>query len=133
MWLNKISTKCDSTVQKWGILLNLEIEYMENRYRFLSFAKNIDKSFSKKYSQKALASAKKSATNAIKTASKRSIQKTAEATCDLIDNKIADKITSISKKSPKHLQNDEMEAPKKIHISRRKETNYRWIKVGITI
>ena len=48
---------------------------MEKRYRFLSFAKNIDKSFSKKYSQKALASAKKYATNAIKTASKRSIQK----------------------------------------------------------
>ena len=34
-----------------------------------------------------------------KTASKRTIQKTAEATRDLIGNKIADKITSVSKKS----------------------------------
>ena len=32
---------------------------------------------------------------------------------DLIGNKIADKITSSSKKSPKELQNDKMEAPKK--------------------
>ena len=34
-----------------------------------------------------------------KTASKRAIQKTAEATGNLIDNKIAYKITSVSKKS----------------------------------
>ena len=34
---------------------------------------------------------------------KQAIQKTAEATGDLIDNKIADKITSISKKSTKKL------------------------------
>ena len=40
----------------------------------------------------------KSTTDVIKTASKRAIQKTEEATGDLIDNKIADKITSISKK-----------------------------------
>ena len=39
-----------------------------------------------------------STTDAIKTASKRAIQKTAEATGDLIDNKIADKIMSVSKK-----------------------------------
>ena len=32
---------------------------------------------------------------------------------DLIGSKIADKITSSSKKSPKELQNDKMEAPKK--------------------
>ena len=37
--------------------------------------------------------------DAIKTASKRATQKTAEATVDLIGNKIADKITSVSKKS----------------------------------
>ena len=36
---------------------------------------------------------------------------------DLIGNKIADKITSVLKKSPKELQNDEMEAPKKRYIS----------------
>ena len=56
------------------------------------------KSLSNKYSQKLLDSAKKSTTDAIKTSSKRAIQKTAEATRDLIGNKIADKITSVSKK-----------------------------------
>ena len=35
--------------------------------------------------------------NAVKTASKRVVQKTAEATVDLIENKIADKITLIGK------------------------------------
>ena len=52
---------------------------------------------------------KKSTTDAIKTVSKRAIQKTAEATGDLIGNKIADKITSVSKKT----QNNESEVPKK--------------------
>ena len=68
-------------------------------YRFLSFAKNIDKSLSNKFGQKLLDRAKKSAMDAIKTASKTAIQKTVEATCDLISNKIADKITTILKKS----------------------------------
>ena len=63
------------------------------RYGFLSFAKNM----SNKYSQKRLDSARKSIADAIKTASKTGIQKTAETTGDLIGNKTADKITSISK------------------------------------
>ena len=70
-------------------------------YGFLSFAKNICKSLSNKYGQKFLDSAKKSTTDAIKTTSKRAIQKTTEATGDLVGNKIADKITSISKKPAK--------------------------------
>ena len=86
-------------------------------YKFLSFAKNIGKNLSNKYGQKLLDSAKKSTTDAIKTASKRAIQKIAEATGDLVGNKIADKITSVSKKSPKELQNDEMKAPKKRYLS----------------
>ena len=61
------------------------------------FAKN--KSLSSTYSQKLLDTAKTSTTDAIKTASKRAIQKNAEATGNLIGNKIADKITSISKKT----------------------------------
>ena len=69
----------------------------EKRYGFLSFAKNMGKSLSNKYGQKLLNRAKKSTTDLIKTASKRVIQKTAEETCDLISNKIADKITSVSK------------------------------------
>ena len=80
------------------------------------------KSLSNKYGQK-LDSTKKSTTGAIKTASKRAIQKTAEATRDLIGNKIADKITSVSKISNKELQNNETEVdvkratPKKRYIS----------------
>ena len=97
---------------------------------FLYFTKNMGKCLSNKYGQKLLDSAKKSTTDAIKTASKRAIQKTAEATGDLIGNKIPDKITSVSKKkSTKELHNNdedvEITTPeKKIHISRRKTTNY---------
>ena len=66
------------------------------------------KSLSNKYGQKLLDSAKKSTTDAIKTASKRAIQKAAEATGDLIGNKIADEITSVSrKKSVKELHNND--------------------------
>ena len=59
----------------------------------------------------------------LNTASKTAIQKTAEVTGDLISNKIADKITSVSKKSTKELSNDETEvdvekaSPKKRYIS----------------
>ena len=78
-------------------------------YGFLSLAKNMGKRLSNKYGRKLLDSTKKSLTDAIKTASKIAIQKTAEATGDLIRNKIADKITSVSKKSAKELPNDETE------------------------
>ena len=72
-------------------------------YGFLSFAKNM----SNKYRQKLFDTAKKPTTDAIKTASKTAIQKT-EATGDLIGNKIADEITSVSKKPVKELSiNDE--------------------------
>ena len=93
-------------------------------YRFLSFSKIMGKSLSHKYGQKLLGSAKKSRTDAIKLHEKRKIQKTAEATGDLISNKIADKITSVSEKSVKELPNDEIKVvveratpKKKIHIS----------------
>ena len=65
------------------------------------------KSLSNKYGQKRL-DTKKYATYAIKTASKRVIQKTVEATGDLSGNKIAEKITSVSKKKPaKELHNND--------------------------
>ena len=54
---------------------------------------------SNKYGQKLFDIAEKSATNALKIVSKRAIQET--ATGDLVGNKIADKITSISKKTCK--------------------------------
>ena len=68
-------------------------------YGFLSFPKNMGKNLSNIYGQKCLDRAKTSTADAIKTASKRAIPKTAEATGDLISNKIADKIKSISKKN----------------------------------
>ena len=85
--------------------------------------KNIGKILSNKFGQTLLDSTKKSPTDARKTASKKAIQKLAEATGDLIGNKIADKITSVSKKSTKELPNDETEVdverptPKKRYIS----------------
>ena len=108
-------------------------------YGFLSFAKNMGKSLSNKYGQKLLDSAKKSTTDAIKTASKRAIQKTAEATGDLIGNKIADKITSVSNKKiyeritkwwKKRRRCGNNCSSEKIRVSRRKTTNYWWIKVS---
>ena len=86
----------------------------------LSFAKNIGKNSSNKYSQKIIDTTKKSATNAIKTLSQQAIQKTAEATGDLIGNKIADKITSISKKSNKELPNNDNEK-EDVEITTRKK------------
>ena len=74
---------------------------------------------SSKYGQKRLNSTKKSTTDAIKTATKRAIQKT-EATGDLNGNKIADKITSVFKRSkePENKEvNDESETPKERYIS----------------
>ena len=79
-------------------------------YGFLSFAKTIGthatkvaKNQSNKYSQKLLDTAKNSTTDVIKTASKRAIQKTAWATDALIGNKIANKITNLSKNSSREL------------------------------
>ena len=86
-------------------------------YEFISFAR----SMSNKYGKKLVDTANKSATDAIKTTSKRAIQKTAEATGDLVGNKIADKITSVSKKSTKKLptidEDVELTTHKKRYIS----------------
>ena len=90
--------------------------YVEG-YGFVSFAR----SMSNKYGKKLVDTAKKSATVAIKTASKRAIQKTTAATGDLVGNKIADKITSVSKKSTKKLptidEDAELTTPQKRYIS----------------
>ena len=61
---------------------------------------------------------KQSAADVIKNTSKRAIQKTAEVTCDLIGNKIADKITRVSKTSPKNnSEKNEEETLRKKFIS----------------
>ena len=69
---------------------------------FTSFSRSI----SNKYGKKLVDTAKKSATDPIKSAFKRAIQKTAQATRDLIDNKIAHKITSVSKKKSNNNNNN---------------------------
>ena len=103
-------------------------------YGFLSFARN----FGNKYGKKLMNSVIKTGTNfnskygkklkdiAIKTgkdfatiAGKKIIHKSAEATGDLVGNKIADKITSASKKSHnKEIQLNEVtnEIPKERYI-----------------
>ena len=93
-----------------------------NGYGFLSFTKNMGKNLSNKYGQKLLNSAKKSTTDAIKTVAKREIQETAEATGDMIGNKIAGKITSVSKEPNNNNNNNNNEdvditAHKKRYIS----------------
>ena len=90
--------------------MRYSIEPRERRYvkgyELLSFtntmgtnATKVAKNLTNKHGQKLVDSAKKSATDALKIASKRAIQKTAEVTRDLVENKIADNITSIPKKS----------------------------------
>ena len=79
------------------------------RLKGSTFAKNLDrnidrtigKNLSSKYSQKPLGRAKQFPTDALNAASENSIQKPEEATSDLIENKIADKITKVLKKSQK--------------------------------
>ena len=68
--------------------------------------------------KKLVNTAKKSATDAIKTTSKRAIQKTAEATGDLVGNRIADKITSASKKTTKKLSTIDEDAELTNHNKR---------------
>ena len=94
-------------------------------YGLLSFArnmagnigkKNISKNLSSKYISKLLDHAKQSATDVLKSASKTAIQKTAEATGGFIGNKIAYKITRVSKTSP---QNDEENLEKDIYLQKK--------------
>ena len=96
--------------------MRYSIEPRERRYvkgyEFLSFATNIGKNLSNKYGQKLVDSSKKICNRCTKNCYKRAIQKTTEATEDLVGNKIAGKITSISKKPAKKLQADELQSNK---------------------
>ena len=62
-----------------------------------NIGKNIGRNFSSKYGQKPLDHAKQSITDVLWNTLKRAIPNSAEATGDLIGNKIADKITKVSK------------------------------------
>ena len=93
--------------------MRYSIEPRERRYvkgfGFMSFARHFSDKYSKSLMDKGMDVSKKFA----KTAGKKILKKTAEATVDLIDNKIADKITSASKKSHDEVNN---EIPKERYI-----------------
>ena len=81
-----------------------------------NIGKNISKNVSGKYGQN-FDHAKRSPTDLINTVSKRVIQKTEEATGDLVGHKIADKITRVSKTSPKNnSETNEQEILRGIYI-----------------
>ena len=94
--------------------MRYSIEPRERRfvkgYGFLSFAKNVSDKYSKSLMDKGIDVSKKFA----KTAGKQILKETVKATGDLIGNKIADKITSASKKSYDEVNN---EIPKERYIS----------------
>ena len=84
--------------------------------------KDIGKNFSGKYSQKRLDHAKQSPIDVFKTPSKRAIQKAAEATGDLNGNKIAFKITKVSRNSQQNnlqtvTNENDTELPKERYVS----------------
>ena len=92
-------------------------------YKFLSFAKNvrknvgknISKNLSGRYRQKLFDHRTRSATDALKTAWQGLIQETTEATGDLIDSKVANKITNSSPQNNSETDS-QIEIPEKIHI-----------------
>ena len=71
----------------------------------MSFARK----FGHKCGKKLIDIATKTGIDAAKTASERVVQKTAEATGDLIENKIADKITSMGKTKRKEKEDERKE------------------------
>ena len=79
--------------------MRFSIEPKERRfvkgYGFMSFGRNFSDKYSKSLMDKGINVSKKFA----KTTGKKIFKETAKATGDLIGNKIADKITSASKKS----------------------------------
>ena len=122
--------------------MRYSIEPRERRdikgYGFLSFARNFGNKYGKKRMNTAIKTGanfnskfgKKLTDTAIKTgkdfamtAGEKIVHKSAEATGDLIGNKIADKITSASKKSQnEEIQSTEVnnEIPKERYISQKK-------------
>ena len=119
--------------------MRYSVEPRERRYikgyGFLSFARNFSNKYGKKlmntaiktganfnskYGKKLADTAIKTGKNFATTAGKKTVHKSAEATGDLISNKIADKITSLSKKPhDKEIQPHEVnnEIPKERYIS----------------
>ena len=105
------------------------------------------KDLGNKYGHKLLDTAQQSTTDAIKTVLKRAIQTRAEATGDLISNKIANKIISVSKivttkrfkriifnrVAVKNRWKWNKDSKRNIHISRKKTKHYWWVKISVII
>ena len=94
------NNKLKISAPKW----NEEFKLTVRTFFCIRYSRYSSKNLSNRYSQgmlsmpqKLLNRAKKSTTDALKSDSKRAIQKTAESTSDLVSNKTANKITSISK------------------------------------
>ena len=86
-----------------NIKTRYSIEPRERRYvKGYGFARNFRDKYSKSLMNKGVDVSKKFA----KTAGKKILKETAKATGDLIGNKIADKITSASKKSHDEVNNE---------------------------
>ena len=94
--------------------MRYSIEPRERRYikgyGFMSFARNLSDKYSKSLMDKGIDVSKTFA----KTAGKKVLKETVKATGDLIGYKIADKVTSASKKSLDEVNN---EIPKERYIS----------------
>ena len=86
-------------------------------YDFLSFVKKLGD----KYCRKWMDTASKTGTDAGKTSFKRLVQKNTGATGGLIGNKIADKITSVSKTKNKKTRRLKT---RNLHTTRKKIANY---------
>ena len=72
--------------------------------------------------QKLMDIATKTGIDAAKTASKRVVQKTGQVTGDLIENKVAEKITSVGKSKEK----EKIKKVEEIYIPPKKILNYWW-------
>ena len=88
-------------------LKKLYVWFTGQNYRLLEIEDKID-------------NAERSATNAFRTSSKRAIQKTVEASGGLIGNKIANRITKVSKNSQNNLKTIKKQQEKEIL---KKDTN----------
>ena len=86
-------------------------------YGFLSIAKTFGDN---KYGKKFMDTATKTVIDGVKTTSNLVVQKAPEATGDLIENKIADKITSLGKRRSKKRRRN----TRNLHPTRKKATNY---------
>ena len=86
-----------------NIQFNQDIESVKG-YGFLPFARNMRKNVCKKISKNVGSKNSRKpfeyATDSLKTVLRKAIQKTAQVTDDLTGNKIADRMTKVSKKLP---------------------------------